>query len=296
MNNTDKNIINFHYYFNDPNLHEIDAATLLRAEKAFVDYVQHFARQTGIKIDLTIAPKEKGGLQDWFFAVVNSPAFETSGTVLISIVVSKFISPTPKLPKEERELKRAEIIDKIKSGRYTEIDIDTIIDGDRKMKKYKNEYFKTLRADSSISKLGTSINDGQEAMIPRKEFDKRISDDETENEMDEDAEILIYSLVIDGHSRKMWSGVYDGEMIYFAMNDTKFKREVQGGGIEIKENLVLTCILKIQERDFSESPNYSVEKVKKYQIDDNAPIRFYHKTDIPENQMDIEQLFPNSMG
>ena len=207
MSDSRRNSINFHYYFNDVSLHEIDATTLLRAEKAFVDYVQHFTKQTDIKIDLTIAPREKGGFQDWFFATINSPAFETSGAVLIGILLSKFISPTPKLPKEERELKRAKIIDKIKSGKYTEADVDTIIDGDRKMKKYKNEYFKTLRANASINKLSARVNDEKETKILRLEFDERTSDDETENEIDENAEILIYSLAIDSRARKMWPGI-----------------------------------------------------------------------------------------
>lgn len=110
MSNSSYEDIDFHYIFNDENLHKINAKTLFKAEKTFISYIEFFAKKLELKIDLKISARKEGSFVD-----IISVASNITGILSLLVALADHFSlPQKKLIKQKMNMKSEEFFVKLK--------------------------------------------------------------------------------------------------------------------------------------------------------------------------------------
>lgn len=241
--------LRLHLQFYDDNYHEIDAHTLLKAEKNIVDFITFVSKELDIELEVRILAREPGSLWDNFKFIYNNPI---TG-VVISAVLSKFFSPKPKLSTEESTEKTlanySALKNKVKSKDLTIDEAKIFFENDKALKKHKTEFFKSLESNDTVKSIDTAEDGEIKNSIPRGEFHRRIyADDELIDigmEVDDKAKIYIVSPVTVKVKEK-WTGFYQGKKIQFSIRDEEFLEEVYKAKIDFNAHTFIICKLKIE--------------------------------------------------
>ena len=185
--------IAFHFQFYEKDLHEMDANTLLEAEKSIVYYINFLSKELDLDIETRITARTEGSLWDNFKFIYNNPL---TG-VLLGAILSKFLAPKPKLSDEASTEKTIanynQLKQPIKNGDMTSEEALSFFETDKALKKHKSVFFNALQEDSTVKELDVAANDDFEHKpIPRAEFHHRIySEEELKDEVIEIPKVLV---------------------------------------------------------------------------------------------------------
>ena len=180
-----------------------------------------------------------------------------------------------KSEKEKFDDKESEIIKKIEDSE--DVVYDVLINN-IKIRKNLSVFYENLIEYEKIKSVGCTAYDNEfqvtvpERVVKREVFDDFIINLNEFEEIDEDAEIIIYSpnLV---RGRHKWRGFYvkKEKVIDFSMKDTDFKRDVESGVITFKNGSTIRAVLatkiKIDITGSESSRAYAVENVLRYTHD-----------------------------
>lgn len=298
--------LQIHYYLNKEGLHQMDARVLNDCEKELLDALDTLKAFTG-EFDVEIGPKKEGGLIE--FLLINGPVIaKASAAMILGALVQKFFSF--KQTRLSNAQMRAEILEKIKTGDFTEDEALLLIDGDSKLKKLVSNYFKSLDKAKEVTSVDASIrtNEASEpfstAKIVRADFTKKILSDTTIEEKTEiaGATIRILSPVLQKGHGQVWRGFYSGKPIDFKVQDKDFLEQVYSDEIKFGTNTVITCTLvksikhKIENGEETEAKTeYAVKDITQWA--DDYTLQNYTKR-YKKQKSDEKQpnLFPDIYG
>ncbi|MCC8120355.1 MAG: hypothetical protein LIP09_16670 [Bacteroidales bacterium] len=148
-----------------------------------------------------------------------------------------------------------------------------------KLKRKVSNFYVAAQKDLRIAQIGFSSSAGNpdrgEVNIPRHSFDKFIIKDYLEDEtFRQNVRIDIIAPVLLRRKNK-WSGIYNGDTIYFTMTDIEFKKSVVEGEVVFTGGTYIICDLNIctavnQEGETKVS-GFEVVAVHDIGIDENPP-------------------------
>lgn len=244
--------INLHYYIQGQN-HYIDAKTHNEAEKYFLSSLLELNRYLGGGVNVNVGPKESGGLLDIFQVIISDPTFKDVLIILSTTIINNFFRQRPKKHKLEEIEHRMNIVQKIKDCNITEDEADILISGDKKLKKWISNYYRTIKKEPSVIEISADIQSYNRTLlkeplsIERKDFDSHIIEEEeiTESTTIEGVTIYIVSPILIKGAKDRWKGVYSNQTIEFKMDDEEFLQQVYNKEIKFGNGTCIKCSLKI---------------------------------------------------
>ncbi|GAB2025993.1 hypothetical protein OfM1_20660 [Lactovum odontotermitis] len=281
--------------FEDTQLHEIDALTLNKSEKAFIDYLRGVAKAVEVKIEIRNVARIQGSfLSDIaVFIGENKEVISPLASVILTAATAKFFSPNPK-PKSSKLEEVQTLIDiqeKYNNGTLTLQQTEIYIEALPVSKKQKNAFFKANKSDKTIKEIVIAGNGKEIATISSASFDDYIFSCENENDEIPNAKIYIISPVIVAGSNEMWSGEYEDERIRFYVKDREFLWAAQSNQIQFNTGFYIDCTLRRKVREGEEKTNFDVLFVNKYASDKNHVFSFNHKPEMTElraNKLEVD--------
>lgn len=284
------NKIALNYGFDENDKHTIDAFTLNRSEREFLNFVQEISKRTGIKCKIIAEPKQSGSFEEVLQFIA-----ENKETLLIICGLLLQMRP-PQKPKDsaedledkeiDRELKKLKIAKLRQELETDSINGDTVeeaveeLNHNNKIIHSRSNFYRCLQADDEIKtfkskKLNTKNEIIEEFEINRDEFPEFIVEPgELEPLIIDNAEITIIAPVLEAN-RQQWKGRFKGEIITFKMGDSEYKDQVISGLEEFRNGTRIFAELEIRRKldDAGEvkQPTYKVLTV--YKSDQNGEIR-----------------------
>lgn len=281
----DFNLIEFHYIFDDDNIHSIDAYTRNSCEKEFLNFMKTLSGELGIQIFIHAEPSKKGSHIDWYsiFAKANEFDIPAYASLLVSIFACIFSVKTKderKNQKIDAMIKEIELIQKFEElkqqGMVIPIDVQKFINkitNSRKLDKKKSSFFKKLSSQKEIKKIEISgankelLEKRLSFEVPRSDFEDYFLDsDDLQSIIDNKAEIEIISPVLK-NGNYSWRGIYIKENLSheYTMKDKEFKKKVIEEGISFQNGTRLECELeicrKLDENGDEYNSGYKINKV-----------------------------------
>ncbi len=285
------NRIELHYSLND-NSHLMDAFVQNKCEHEFLGLLREIAIRLSADVIVETEPFGEGGLRRWFKVV--SKEENKKGTITTAIIVALLtvILTTPLTKSIEKvidkifedtelqDLEKEKIkleIEKLKQELHNnEDEINTNV----LVKKKKSNFYSYLEGYSKVSQFAIISQNNEkvtieEKVIKREAFKEFILvSDELEPDEISEAVIEIISPVLKKGNFK-WMGVYQGNVIHFAMRSNEFKTLVQTGKIQFKNGTSINCQLMIHKRIDIEGlvqvTKYEVLRVNSY-FENDKPI------------------------
>lgn len=244
--------INLHYYIQGHN-HYIDAKTHNEAEKYFLSSLLELNRYLGGGVNVNVGPKEPGGLLDIFQVIISEPTIKDVILVLLTTTLNNFFQRRPKKHKLEEIEHRMNIVQKIKEGNITNDEADILINGDKKLKLWISNFYKTIKKEARVIEISADIQNNNSTLlkaplsIERKDFDSHIIGEEeiTETRTIEGVTIYIVSPILIKGTKDRWKGVYSNQTIEFKMDDDEFLQQVYNKEIKFGNGTCIKCSLKI---------------------------------------------------
>lgn len=267
--------IELHFYLSKPGVHTIDAHVHNECERSLILALDALKKYIG-EYDILVKAKNEGGIIDNILLTWGNDALETCANLFVGAFLSYWFSK--KIKKHEIAASRFDILDRIKTGKYTKDEALTIIGTDRQLKKLASNYYSTIEKEPQVSKItiSASTNNKQlcESSIEKPDFGTRILEEQISQKSQtiESTTIRIISPVLSGQG-KVWQGVYSGEKIKFKIEDKDFIKQVHNNEIKFGANTTITCRLKITKKfkdgEHDGEPEYTVEYVSHW-ADDNS--------------------------
>ena len=284
--------IQIHFYFEDENLHSMDAVILNTSERQFIDALRDLNKYLDKPLDIQIHAKKEGGLKEFLQIILDN----SITIMLITVIATNFFKPNPrpKLPVSEETKNQHANVMKIKediaSGKLSEEDFDLIAKDDSKLRKHKSRFFNEIKKIESISHVelytdtevnGTKLFD--KISVPYKDFnDFIIDDDEIDDEFDieeSDVKIFIISPILFKGKWLHWKGFCNDGVIDFKIADKEFLDKVYSQEIKFQNGTFINCILKTSISKNTNKTLREVVFVSGIGEDENfvKPIKHRHK-------------------
>lgn len=241
-----------HYYLQDCN-HYIDAKTHNEAERHLINSILELNRYLGGGVNVNVGPKEPGGLLDIFEVIISDPTVKDVLIILLTTIFNNFFRPRPKKHKLEDIELRMDIVQKIKDGNITEDEAKALINGDKKLKQWISNYYKTIKKETRVTEISADIQSNNSTLlkeplsIKRNEFDTQIIEEEetTETRTIEGETIYIVSPILVKGNKDRWKGVYSSQTIEFKMDDDEFLKQVYNKEIKFGNGTCIKCTLRV---------------------------------------------------
>lgn len=266
--------IKLHYFLYTEGVHVMDAHVHNECEHAFLAALDEIQEYIG-KFEVKVEAKEEGGVIDFLQLVWNDPTVKSLALLFLGAFINNWFSK--KRDVQKTTLNTLEIIDKIKSGNYTEEEATIAIGNNKKLQQWKSKYYSSLDKEQYVKSIHVlSTEDNKQiasSTISKKEFNEHIIKEQVveRSQTIEATGIRIISPVLSGQGR-IWIGVYSGKNIKFKVEDKDFIKQVHNNEIKFGANTSITCRLKITERfkngEIEGEPDYNVLYVSHWADDD----------------------------
>ena len=249
--------IQLHFYFEDKNLHSMDAVILNESEKQFIDALRDVNKYLDKPLDIQIYAKKEGGLIETIQVIFEQPV----ALILITAIATNFFKSQfrQKLPNSEERKNQFESIAKIKeaisAGNLTPEEFDLIAHQDKKLKKLKSNFFRVVKKQHTLTHVELNTNTKiQERVlfdtitVQYEDFETFIiKDDEIQDEtfiIEGDARIFIISPILFKGKWASWKGFLHDISIDFTISDTEFLKQVYKQEIKFGNGTYIDCVLK----------------------------------------------------
>lgn len=258
-----KEQFDLHYYLQN-NSHSMNALVRNKCERELLAAAYEIAAVLKIKIEIESFAYTEGGLKEKWEALGKS-----SGQLsLIVAVIALYFSIYPPTDKElidlEREAKQLEVekskleIQKLRneaasaSGQNLELaaSVANSLQSNGKIAVRRSNYYKLLNNYAKVEAVGynpnpESLQPSPEIRVERPYFARFIlKSDKLPVEVDENAIVEIFAPVL-VNGKYHWRGMYEGNIISFAMTDDVFKRAIISKRIHFQNGTKLRCVLNI---------------------------------------------------
>jgi len=267
--------ISIRYCVSDENKSAINALVHNECEKNLLLSIKNLQKFTEDEFEIEVVAKEKGSLIVGYLilaTVITAPLLKK----LVDSFISNFFRP--KIHRTEEALNKADIIDKIKKGDYTQEEFDYIASSDTKLMKLKSNFYKSASKDTEISKIETAVSEKEPIIINYNEFHFNIIELNERYETQEvlGATIYIVSpiLIKIPNAKSKWRGIYNSKPIDFAISDKSFLMQVKDHEISFASGTKITCSLEIFKKtkideigEKQEEYSYSVTEVQQWEDD-----------------------------
>ena len=119
-----------HYYMENENLHEMNADIHNKCGASVIDVINHLKDVFDDDCELDFSTSEEGGVKDIYKIVFKNKGGHDLFIMLVSALIGHFIGVAPSIDESEKQLNRAETIEKIKSGKFTKEEEAFVLTGD----------------------------------------------------------------------------------------------------------------------------------------------------------------------
>lgn len=309
-------LLELHYYLADGE-HSMNAVVRNRCEAELLALFQEVSTTLGVPAEIQAQALAEGGLREaWKWLGENAPQI---GVILGIITLLIAVAPEAEsdqevLDKQLTELKIEEKklqIEKLRKElreadpRSEQVIRDSaihLLKTEPKVVVRRSNFFKHLDGYEKVEQIGiTPFNSNMvpaepERKIPRSRFSRYVlTSHSLPPVVDDDARIEVVSPVLREGNYK-WKGIYQKQLIGFAMHDVDFKGQVVREEVTFQHGTFLECILsthrKLDEVGEVEITGYVVNTViRKY--DDRQSIEtvqgksYKHAKRLRESQQDM---------
>ena len=256
--------LEIHYYLENGS-HSMNAFIRNKAERDLLDALNRIAFLYGVEINLETEAYTEGGLKEKIIAGV----ITGSGTLLLYFqsainetftyyATKQHILQNKQIEKLDAEIRALNIENK-------KNELETRILEDKHTKRLISNYYKKIDGYNKVFEIGyKNLDSGIEYRIGKSQFKNFILEDETDEIVDDNADLEIISPIFKEGKYK-WKGLYNGEVIQFSMGDTSYKEEVINGKQIFGSGSVINCkiVIKITYDEFGDEKrkSYSVKEV-----------------------------------
>jgi len=287
--------IHIHFYFNDENVHSMNAQILNECERQFIKAVNNANNYLLEPLEIKICAKEKGGLLEVFQFLNDNPTVTNYVFLVISNICTAFFTSKMhnKLSVEEQSKLRLENIlatkEAIASGKITEEEFKLIAGSDKTLLKSRSDFFKTAKKEKTLKNIdietNTKIADKylfEKISVTYEQFDDFIMIDEGEEEQEikeDKVRIYIISPILVKGIKPHWRGLYNGISIDFHISDKDFLELIYTKEINFTNGTFIDCILRTTKiiKNNNESITREVFLVEEYGNDESITIQFSRK-------------------
>lgn len=296
-------VIEFHYIFEEENLHEMDARIHNECEKQLIQAIGSLKKYCG-DLEVKVSAKEKGSIVDIMQIVLTNGAFQNAFSLLLGVFINRWFSSNKDQKNNlqlDNSIKKAELIEKIKSGDFTPEEADMIVGADSELRKWKSEYYKKLQKDGSVVAVESKGRKKQKVLfcsrIRQSEFSSHIINDEIleRSETIEGTSIRIHSPALQKGKgvRNDWQGLWNNDVITFKIDDKSFLNQVHMNEIKFGSSTLIKCTLKISRKYEGEqikSISYTVLDVSNWDDDETFrnETKRYKKIKESKNQLTMK--------
>lgn len=260
--------IEIHFYTEDGS-HAMNAESLNRCVYEYLGIIKEVSSKFHVQVEVEAEALAEGGIRQWL--KINLPSKETFKTALIlallvDIAKAPITTPFAILAEKvvERILTPGEIwgLEDEKTKAELEYQIAWYKEEAKKLAdtintnviaKKKSNFYTSAKECPKVNSVEFTYADEkkhtiEQASVARYDFDKYIlASDELEPKEIDNAIIEIVSPVLKKGKYK-WTGIYEGEVIQFALKSNEFKTLVQIGQIAFKNGTSMKCQLKIKRK------------------------------------------------
>ena len=246
--------IKLHYNLDKEGSHLMDANIHNKCEANIIEAINHLADIFDEDISLDVSALNEGGLIDTLKITLKNSTVNSVILILVGALINHFISPSTSLDETQKLLNRAEVIQKIKEGNYTEADIKYIISGDAKLLSSKSKYYKELDKEARVTSVSCTTfgeNCPSEAEISNKidkrDFHKQVINNTTKSDVQiyYGTTVLVISPVLSKESKAKWKGIFNGKDVSFKIEDNEFLKQVYNKEVGFTTGTSLKCDVKV---------------------------------------------------
>ena len=259
--------IQLHYYFNDENKHSMNAFISHKSEGHLLNLIKEISDAYDLQLHtLEFEALSEGSLKKNIIII---------GRGVLILVLAHYLTTWDRTGKYLKEL---EFIEKVEER----------LEKGKKISKRVSDHYQTLIDDNSIKKVGylqldkndNPMNDEEEKIIERADFNKFILEEEVKKESsEEDVKIYLTRVVLSGMGN--FSGLYKNNTIGFSIADKIFKDQIKDGKITFKNGFYIKGKLKITTivNGKKETTHYEVVQIHEFGDDNSKPKKIIHKKD-----------------
>lgn len=270
--------ITLHYFLNNPELHSVNAFVYNECERNMLLSLKALEKYIGVEIKAEVEAKKKGGLTAPYILMFIGTVAAPFAYKLIEAWIANFFRP--KIHATEETLNRIEIIEKVKSGSYTQEEFDYLALHDKELMRFKSNYYKSASKETSITKIESSISDQPAVSISYNEFHLNIIDNTPTIKKEPKLNVTIYIaspiLVKIPSSKQKWKGIYSGTPIDFSIEDNAFLKQVESKKVTFEYGTKIGCNIEIitkskydEAGEYIEECAYVVKDVLSWDDDKN---------------------------
>lgn len=257
------------------NEHSMDALVRNRCEAELFFLIRHMADELGIQLTLESSACTEGGLREVLRFLLDQRGTNVIGmsTLLVAFlalivqILSMPASPDQeqeeltkeltKLSIEEKKLQIQKLRQEAERGQPSKESVQKVAEAfneDYKVVTRRSNFYKQLLPYSRVSAVGFgripagSASPEEERITPRSDFPRFIiATDKLPELVNDEAVIEIVAPVITGGNFH-WKGLYEGEVIGFAMRDAAFKESVSNRSQSFQHGDAILCILHVERK------------------------------------------------
>lgn len=242
--------LELHYHLDEEGCHEMNAQIHNKCEANVIEAINHLADIFDEDISLDVSALSEGGIIDKLKITIKSSTTQAIFLTLAGALINHFVSPSTSLDETQKLLNRADVIQKIKDGNYSDEEIEFVITGDAKFLTAKSKYYNELCHEPHVTRVSCSTygdNCPHDAIISnsidKKDFINQVLKDtkatDTHNYVG--TNVLIIAPVLSKNSKAKWRGVFNGEDVSFTIEDSEFLRQVNNKEIGFTTGTSLKC-------------------------------------------------------
>lgn len=267
--------IDLHYFMDNDQRHEMDASIHNKCEACILDALNHLGELFNEDIRIDVSALEEGGVIDKFKIILKNKTVKDLFLLLCGALISHFIGVSPSLDESQIQLNRAELLNKIKEGNFSNKDIQFLIKGDPKILTSKNNYYTELDKEPHVTKVSCSSYGKDkpeakktEAIINKADFSTQIVKGCTNTATHEylGTSVLVVSPVLLKSSQAKWKGIFNGNEIKFTIVDKEFLKQVYDKEVRFTAGTSLTCNLKIITKTVYDALGKQVKSNKESEV------------------------------
>lgn len=243
-------IIELHYELFQSERHSMDAMSFNTAEFNLIRALKSINNFIPGIVKVEIEAKREGSIIDILHVIITDPILQHVVDVLLGALMTIWFRP--QISKTEEINNRLEIVKKIKSGEFTQSEVEPILAGDKQLVKWCSDYFSSIQSSKEVSQITSTIvnetSDIETGTIGYKDFEKKIirTEETTKTETIEGCTIHIVSPVLVKMDRnQLWKGIYSNRPIEFKIEDDEFLKQVYNQEIKFGNGTYITCSLSI---------------------------------------------------
>jgi len=246
--------LHLHYYFEDENLHSMNAEVFNTCERQLIQTIKNQRKYFDDDIKIEVFAKKAGGIIDTLRVVSENPIIISVISCALTafftaiIVSRKDISEDTKNKIENFKA----ITDLIEQGKLNEEVFMQLAHKDKDILKLRSEFFKSAKKENKITKLNvespTLIADKpafDTISVPYDQFDNFIlPDTKEETSSEDDVKIYIIAPILVKGRKDNWKGYLDNVPIDFKVSHKEFLDQVYNHEIKFGNGSFINCRLR----------------------------------------------------